>query len=286
MIFFWVSFSDVGGNSDLVLCFQHLGQMKDNFLDDDMEEFPPEPFFFHPIAEALGEQAHHPQQLRYVSPSHHHNHNYVLAMNEQICAVVGEGWSGKDWRCELDKCLPGLAKSLTVLNKAVAMTSKQNKCTVSLGQVSGVESHGEEILSALAIDSIEIINKSNESGYADYIMEILAALELFVRIFVDTPDDIYCIPPEPHKAPFMKPTFEFDRYCHGSAINIPGVYMGRNAAYVKEHYPVYYPLYLRGHENRMAMKPYPQTVNNPTGDKCVVHLTPMDVFALRPGCDV
>ena len=204
MHFFFASFSDVGGNSDLVLCFQHLGQMKDHFLDDDMEEFP---FFCHPIAAALWEQAHHPESLRYVPPSHHHNHDYVLAMNEQICAVVGEGWSGKDWRCELDKCLPGLTKSLTVLNKAVVMTSKMHKCTISLGQVSGVESHGDEVLSALVIDSFEIINKSNESGYAQYIMDILAALKLFVHLIVDSEDDMYCILPEPHRVPFLKPTF-------------------------------------------------------------------------------
>ena len=280
---FHVSFSDLGGNSDLVSCFQHLGQLKDDFRDDDMDEFPPEPFFCHPIAEALWEQAHNPEQLRYVPPSHHHNHDYVLAMNEQICAVVGEGWSGKDWRCELDKCLPGLTKSLTVLSKAVAMTSKMNKCTVSLGQVSGVESHGDEILNALTIDSIEIINKSNKSGYADYIMEILAALELFVRMIVDDPNDIYCIPPEPRKAPFLKPTYQFDRYTHGSAINTPGVYMGRNAAYVKEHYPDFYQLYLSGHDNRIAMQPFPQMVNNPTGDKCVVSLTPMECLHYDPG---
>ena len=134
-------------------------------------------------------------------------------MNEQICAVVREGWSGKDWRCELDKCLPGLAKSLTILNKAVAMTSKQNRCTLSLGQVSGVESHGDELLSALVIDSIEILNMSNESGYADYIMEILDALKLFVRLIVDSGNDIYCIPPAPVDTPFLKPTFQFEMYC-------------------------------------------------------------------------
>ena len=256
--------------------------MKDNLLDDDMEEFPPEPFFCHPIASALWEQAHHPQSLRYVPPSHHHNHDYVLAMNEQICAVVGEGWSGKDWRCELDKCLPGLAKSLTILNKAVAMTSKQNKCTISLGQVSGVESHGDEVLSALVIYSIEILNKSNKSGYADYVMEILAALELFVRLIVDSEDDMYCIPPEPHATPFLKPTFQFERYCHRGDINIPGVYMGRNAAYVKEYYPDFYPLYLSGHENRIAMRPFPQTVNNPTRDHITVYLTSMQCLHYDP----
>ena len=72
------------------------------------------------------------------------------------------------------------------MSKAVAMTSKMSKCTVSLGQVTGVETHGEEFINALTIDSIEIINKTNnETGYADYIMEILAALELFVRMIVD-----------------------------------------------------------------------------------------------------
>ena len=34
----------MGANSDLISCFSHLGLIKDYEEDDDMEEFPPEPF--------------------------------------------------------------------------------------------------------------------------------------------------------------------------------------------------------------------------------------------------
>ena len=148
------SFTDMGTKSDLVLCFSHLGLIKDHEDDEDLEDFPPKPFFTHPIVEAMAKQVYNPDSLKYVPPSHYHNHDYVLSMNDQICVIVGEGMSSKDYKSEMDKCLPGVCKMLQVLSKVVSMTSAQNICTVSLGLVSAVETHVDEGITALVIDSI------------------------------------------------------------------------------------------------------------------------------------
>ena len=49
-----LSFTDMGANKDLISCFSHLGLIKDD------EEFPPKPFFIHPIAEAMAQQVYNP----------------------------------------------------------------------------------------------------------------------------------------------------------------------------------------------------------------------------------
>ena len=51
---------------------------------------------------------------------------------------------------------------------------------------------------------------------------------------------------------------------------------------MKEYYPDFYTLYARGHENRIAMRAFPQTVNNPTGDNIVLHLEPMQYSHYDP----
>ena len=75
-------------------------------------------------------------------------------------------------------------------------------CTVSLGHVSAVEMHADEGITALVIDSIDILNRHTEEGYVKFIITILDVLELFLRPIVDS-DDILCnTPPNP----FMNPT--------------------------------------------------------------------------------
>ena len=41
------------------------------------------------------------------------------------------------------------------------------------------------------------------------------------------------------------------------APNIPGVYVGSNAALIYEHYNEYFPLYIEGHQNKQNCKCYP-----------------------------
>ena len=265
------SFTDMGTNSDLVLCFSHLGLIKDHEDDEDLEDFPPEPFFTHLIAEAMAKQVYNPDSLKYVPPSHYHNHDYVLLMNNQICVIVGEGMSGKDYKSEMDKCLPGICKMLQVLSKVVSMTSAQNICTVSLGHVSAVEMHADKGITALVIDSIDILNRHTEEGYAKFIITILDMLELFLHPIVDS-DDIFCnTPPNP----FMNPTRGCDGFSRLTEINIPGVYRGRNAAFVKDLFPEMYQMYEEGHLNRERNRAFPQFINNLTGNHIRLHMNLM-----------
>ena len=169
----------MGANSDLVSCFSHLALIKDHEDDEDLEDFTPEPFFTQPIVEAMAKQIYNPDSLKYVPPSHYHNHDYVLSMNDQICVIVGKGMSGKNYKSEMDKCLPGVCKMLQVLRKAVSMTSAQNICTVSLGHVSAVETHADEGITALVIDSIDILNRHTEEGYVKFITQYLTCWSCF-----------------------------------------------------------------------------------------------------------
>ena len=51
---------------------------------------------------------------------------------------------------------------------------------------------------------------------------------------------------------FMHPTKEVDRKGKKPAINVPGIYRGLNAAFVKDYYPEMFDVYIQGHENRIA----------------------------------
>ena len=261
----------MGANSDLISCFSHLGLIKDDEDDEDLEEYPPKLFFTHSIAEAMAQQVYNPDNLKYVPPLHYHNHDYVLSMNDQICVVVGEGMSGKDYKSEMDKCLPGVCKALQVLNKAVCMTSAQNMCTVLFGHVSAVETYADEGITALVLDSIDILNRMTEGGYAKFIITILDALELFLHPIVDS-DDIFCnTPPNP----FIHPTHACEGFSCLTEINIPGIYRGKNAAFVKDLFPEMYQMYEQGHHNKEHNRVFPQFVNNPHGNHIRLHMNPM-----------
>ena len=256
--FHFLRFTDVGANSDLASCFMNLRLIKDDPEEDDLQELPPEPFFVHPLAEILAAQAHEPRKkLRIVQPSHYHSHDYFMSMNDELCIVIGEGKSGKDLHQELDKCLPGMCKSLQVMSNAVGMTSAADGTTVHLGYVDGIDTHGSETVTALFIDSVNIPKRGIEGGYSRYITKILETLDLFVRRIVDS-DDLYVLTPENE---FMHPSKEVDGKGKNPAINVPGIYRGLNAAFIKDYYPEMFDVYIQGHENRIAECAYPQSVN-------------------------
>ena len=247
--FHFLHFTDVGANNDLSSCFINLGLIKDDPEEDDLEELPPEPFFIHPLAEILADQAHEPtKKLWLVPPSHYHSHDYFMPMNDEFCVVVGEGKSGKDFCQELDKCLPGMCKSLQVMSNAVGMTSAADGSTLHLGYVDVTDMHGSESATALSIDSVNIPKRGIEGGYSRYITKILEMLDLFVRQIIDS-DDLYILTPE-HE--FMHPTKEVDGKGKSPAINVPGIYRGFNAAFVKDYFPEMYDVYIQGHENRIV----------------------------------
>ena len=87
-----------------------------------------------------------------------------MSMNDELCVVIGEGKSGKDLHQELDKCLPGMCKSLQVMFNAVGMTSAADDTTVHLGYVDGTDAHGSETFTALFIDSVNIPKRGVEGG--------------------------------------------------------------------------------------------------------------------------
>ena len=192
-------------------------------------------------------------------------------MDDQICVVVGEEMSGKDYKSEMDKCLPGVCNTLQVLSKVVSMTSAQNICTVSLGHISAIETHADEGITALVIDSIDILNRHTEEGYAKFIITILNVLDLFLHPIVDS-DDIFCnTPPNP----FMNPMRGCDGFSRLTEINIPGIYRGRNTTFAKDLFPEMYQMYEEGYLNRERNRAFPQFINNPTGNHIRLHMNLM-----------
>ena len=281
--FHFLRFTDVSANSDLASCFMNLGLIKDDPEEDDLEELPPEPFFVNPLAEMLAAKAHElKKKLRIVPPSHYHSHDYFMSMNDELCIVVGEGKSGKDLRQELDKCLPGMCKSLQVMSNTVGMTSAADGTALHLGYVDGIDTHGSETVTALFIDSVNFPKRGVEGGYGRYITKILETLDLFVRRIVDS-DDLYVLTPEKE---FMHPSKEVDGKGKNPAINVPGIYRGLNAAFIKDYYREMFDVYIQGHENRIAECAYPQSVNCSHGDEITLHLNPMVCKHLKKDVDV
>ena len=106
--------------------------------ESDLMWYPPEPFFTHPITKAVAEQMRNKEVLKVIPPSHHHTHDYVLHSNGVMCVVVGETQSDTDFRAELDKCLPGMCKVLTIQHYAIGITSSQTKSSIHLGHIGGI----------------------------------------------------------------------------------------------------------------------------------------------------
>ena len=146
--------------------------------------YPPEPYFTHPIAKAVAEQMKNKDKLSIILPSHHHTHNYVLHSNSVMCVVVGEAQSGTDYRAELDKCLPGICKSLNIMHYGIAITSSQMKSSVHLGHVGGILIHRMKPVQSLMIDSITVNKQGGEDKYGAYIDKLLDVLEIFVSLHV------------------------------------------------------------------------------------------------------
>ena len=270
-----------GKKGDLSSCFQHCGLMKDTNEDADsnLMWYPPEPFFSHPIAKAAAEQMVNKEQLKVIPPSHHHTHDYVLHKGGVMCVVVGEAQSGTDFRAELDKCLPGMCKALAFQNYSVGITSSQTKSAIHLGHIGGIVIHGSNLVQSLMVDSITVQKGAGESNYGTYIDNILDALETFVGLHVAS--DIFLKVPKVH---FLHPGFELDDVSSRSYnIMVPGLYMGLNAAFVKEKYPEYYPIWLEGHQNRINKIAYPTSIlRTPDGEQ-LINFMPMECESHKPG---
>ena len=175
-----------------------------------------------------------------------------------------------------------MRKSLQVMSNAVGMMSAADGTALHLGYVDGINTHGSETVTALFIDSVNIPKRGIEGGYGRYITKILEILDLFVRRIVDS-DDLYVLTPENE---FMHPSKEVDGKGKKPAINVPGIYRGLNAVFIKDYYPEMFDMYIQSHKNRIAECAYPQSVNCPHGDEITLHLNPMVCKHLKKDIDV
>ena len=180
-------------------CFQHVGHITDNEDDKLLISFPPEPFFTHPLAEACTKQLR-VKTLYCGPPLHHHTHDFVLTVDKNICVVVGEAKSGKDFRKELDKCLTGMCKSLQFMNYSVGVTSSERRCSVHLGYTAVRSVHSWQWTQCLKVDSVTVCKGFGESEYGGYIDKILDALVVCLSILVNS--DGLLLTPQEH---FMHP---------------------------------------------------------------------------------
>ena len=194
-----------------------------------------------------------------------------FTQNGVMCMVVGEAQSGTDYRVELDKCLPGLCKSLNIMHYTVAITSSQTKSSVHLGHVGGILIHGTKPIQSLMIDSITVNKQGGEGKYGAYIDKLLDALETFVGLHVAS--DIFVKVPVVH---YLHPGFDLNEVSTCSyKITIPGVYMGLNRAYIKEKFPEFYPIWIEGRHNRLAKIAYPTSILRTSDSNALINFMPM-----------
>ena len=247
--------------------------------ESDLMWYPPEPFFTHPIAKAVAAQMTNKEVLTVIPPSHHHTHDYVLHLNGVMCVVVGEAQSGTDFRAELDKCLPGMCKALAIQHYAVRITSSQTKSSIHLGHIGGIVIHGSNMVQSLMVDSITVRKNAGEGNYGLYIENILDALKTFVGLHVAS--DIFVKVPRVH---FLHPGFELDNVSSRSYdITVPGLYLGLNAAYVKDRYPDFYPIWIEGHENHIKKIPYPTSILQTPEGRAFINYLPMQCESHKQG---
>ena len=276
--FFFVGSGEKG---DLALCFQHCGLMRDGKtgFEPELMWYQPEPYFMHPIAKAVAEQMKNKDKLSIIPPSHHHTHDYVLHSNGVMCVVVGEAQSGTNYRAELDKCLPGICKSLNIMHYGVAITSSQMKSSVHLGHIGGILIHGMKPVQSLMIDSIMINKQGEEDKYGAYIDKLLDVLERFVGLHMAS--DIFMKVPPVH---YLHPGFNVSEVSTCSYnITIPGLYMGLNGAFVKEKFPEFYPIWVEGHRNRIAKIAYPTAILCTSDGQVLINFMPMQCEKYKEG---
>ena len=196
-----------------------------------------------------------------------------------MCVVVGEAQSGTDYRAELDKCLPGLCKSLNIMHYAVAITSSQTKSSVHLGHVGGILIHGTKPVQSLMIDSITVNKQGGEDKYGAYIDKLLDALETFVSLHVAS--DIFVKVPQVH---YLHPGFDLDEVSTRSyKITIPGLYMGLNSAFIKEKFPEFYLIWVEGHCNHLAKIAYPTSILCTSNGQAFINFMPMRCDRYKQG---
>ena len=139
--------------------------------------------------------------------------------------------------------------------------------------------HGSNTVQSLMVDSITVRRNAGEGNYGLYIDNILDALKMFVGLHVGS--DIFVKVPRVH---FLHPGFQLDDVSGRSYdITVPGLYLGLNAAYIKDRYPAFYPIWIEGHVNHLNKIAYPASILRTPECGAFINFMPMVCDSHKPG---
>ena len=144
--------------------FSNIATIKDTEDEEPILQFPPEPYFMHPLAEAAAKQMENPKKLFFVPPSHAHTHDYYATYDNIMCPIVREAKSGSSFRLELDKCLLGICKCLQAMEHAIGITSSFAKCALHLGSVATEYAFDSDKYHTVLVESVTIEKKMTQYG--------------------------------------------------------------------------------------------------------------------------
>ena len=168
--------------------FSNIATIKDTQDEEPILQFPPEPYFMHPLAEAAAEQLENPEKLFFVPPSHAHTHDYYATYDNIMCPIVGEAKSGSSFRLELDKCLPGICKCLQVMEHGIGITSSFAKCALHLGSVATEYAFDSDKYHTVLVETLTIEKKGDPVRYVN---KIVTTLEAMIHIHLQFDGLIY-----------------------------------------------------------------------------------------------
>ena len=234
---------DYGSNYAVCGLIRDFDDMGNKWDDAIAEEH-----FCQPIAKVLAQQLQD-ETCKLCPEMHTKTHDYLLTMNQNFCAVTGKAKSGHSQPKEVDCCLVGMCKNLNVYQYACGMTSSANKCYVHMGEVGPVMYTNQRKAPSLKLSSVCVEKGTTEADYVQYVGKILTALEIFVGKIAEMDGDLDL---PTHKS--LKLTTNAMGFSPADGPNIPGVYVGSNAALIYEHYNEYFPLYIEGHQNKQNCK--------------------------------
>ena len=269
----------VGPGGPTASYFSNLGHIKDTSDEGPILQFPPEPFYTHPLADAAAKQIENPEKLVFIPPCHNHTHDFYTTFDDVMCPIVGEAKSGLNYRMELDKCLPGICKCLQVMEHSIGITSSFGKCSLHLGSVQREKVFESDICHTLLLESITV--EKNEDP-VPYVNAILTTLEAMLHIHLEKDGLIYT----PDKRFLNEKRYEDDSDCDvfhpkKTRINVPGIYIGGNVVQMKKHYSGMYTWYKKGLINESMDTPYPDTALRSCNRYTIDYIPPMKAKHLR-----
>ena len=216
--------------------------------DAKLDHFPPEKYFCQPIAQSLSKVVGNSTQLPFLPSSHYHSHDFGMTNQNDILVIVGEVLSGNCFDCEYDKCLLGLGRCLSVYETGISFISLAEKSVVSYTRFSVKKDTNDKEYPFLDINRVEVGVTSYQNEYHLYIDQILNVLEVCSIAFCEHPGNAHVMPTN---HPAINPSHairQFD-YQKNRQIDMPGVYWGYNAGYMKHEAKGLYSSYIKGWNN-------------------------------------